>query len=354
MGIFSKSAKIADYNPETGFPQSTQVTGVFSPSTLALALFPDVDTSLFPVDVATALTVPAVQRGIQIFSSIGSRLPLRAQDATGNVLDLPFLNSTAGAITPQKRTAGVIQDLIFHNHALLSVERDADGYVVSFAHVPAYYWTLDSNGNILVNGKQVPAGQYVYVPSLMPLGFLNVARDSIRQYRNIVQTINNRTAAPEPVVMVRETKALEVTQDEVDDALASLTESLQSKRGGIVYVPDGLEITGFGATDSANALMLEARNALRVDVANHLGVSAALLDGSGGGDANVYQNAVDERNELLELSLKTWTEPLADRLSQDDCTPPGVKVSVDYSSFRTHVSGQGNTAAPITQGTPNA
>lgn len=349
LGIFSKQRAIAGYSPATGFAQTTDITGLFSPSTLAQAIFPDVDTSLFPVDAATALTVPAVSRGIQIFSTVGSRLPLTATDVNGNTVDLPWLNTTQGPITPAKRTAGIIQDLIFYNHALISVERDSFGMVINFSHVPANLWTLDSKGNILVNGKPVSAADYVYVPSIMPAGFLDVARDSIRQYRNITQTINNRTAVPEPVVLIKQTEAFEASAEEVDDMHAQLEDSLTSKRGGIVYVPKGIDVTGFGSTDSANALMLEGREALRKDLANFLGITVGLLDGSSG-DSNTYANAVDEKNELLELSLKTWTEPLADRLSQNDCTPEGVKISVDYSYFQSNVSAKGNKATVI----PNA
>jgi hypothetical protein len=344
LGIFS-SKKLADYNPATGFPQTTQVTGVFSPSNLALAVFSDVDSSLFPVDLATALTVPAVQRALQILLSVGSRLPLLATDSNGNRVDLRFLTTTQGAITPAKRQAGIITDLLMYNHALVQVERDAFGFISDFAHVPAYLWSLDGQGNIIVQGKKVPAEQYVYIPSLMPAGFLEVARDSIRQYRNITSTINNRTAAPEPVVLVKEAQVIEATSEEIDDMLEQLTDSLQNKRGGIVYVPYGFEVSGFGATDSANALMIEGREAIRKDLANFLGITVGLLDGTNG-DSNTYNNAVDERNELLELSLKTWLEPIADRLSQDDCTPEDLTISVDYSSFKTNVS-TANTESPV-------
>ncbi|QCO98965.1 phage portal protein [Arthrobacter sp. 24S4-2] len=353
MGLFSKAKQIAEYNPATGFPQSTQVTGLFSPSTLALALFPDTDTSAFPVDAATALTVPAVNRGIQIYSSLGSRLNLLATNTiTGEAVELPWLTHTDGAITPAKRQAGILQDLIFYNEALLSVARDDAGYVADFRHVPHSYWTKDGQGNIVVQGKKVSASDYVFVPSLMPLGFLEVARDSIRQYRNITQTINNRTAIPEPVVLIKETQVIEASQAEIDDMLLQLDDSLTQGRGGKVYVPYGLDVSGFGATDSANALMIEGRESLRKDLANHLGITVGLLDGTNG-DSNTYNNAVDERNELLELSLKTWTEPLADSLSQDSCTPPGIKISVDYSSFNSHVSAKGNTVTPLPEGIPN-
>lgn len=345
MGIFDRQKRIAEYNPATGFPQSTQVSGLFTPSTLAAAIFPDVDSSAFPVDASTALTVPAVQRGLQIFSSVGSRLPLLATDANGNPVDLPWLTTTEGAITPQKRTAGIISDLIFYNEALIEVERDSFGFVSGYVHVPHYLWSLDGQGNILVQGKKVPSDQYVYIPSLMLAGFLETARDSIRQYRNITATINNRTAVPEPVVLTKETHPMESTPEEIDAMREALQESLTTGRGGQVHVPYGLDIVGFGASDSSNALMIEGREALRKDLANHLGITVGLLDGTNG-DSNTYNNAVDERNELLELSLKTWTEPIADRLSQDDCTPPGVKVSVDYSYFKTSVS-TANTESPV-------
>ncbi|WP_024817027.1 phage portal protein [Arthrobacter sp. 31Y] len=343
MGILSNAIDLLGYSTATGFPQTTQVTGVFSPSTLALAVFPDVDTSQFPVDAATALTVPAVSRGIQIVSSVGSRLPL-----TTNGADLPWLNSSVGAITPAKRTSSLIQDLIFYNDSLIQVERDASGFVSGYLHIPHSLWSLDAQGNILVNGKTVPANQYVYIPGLMPMGFLEAARDSVRQYRNIMATVNNRVAVPEPVVLTKETQPSEATPEEIDEMREHLQSALTG-RGGMVHIPYGLDITGFGATDSANSLMLDAREALRKDLANFLGITVGLLDGSTG-DSNTYNNAVDERNELLELTIKSFTEPIADRLSQDDVTPPGVKVSVDYSTFKTNVS-KANTESPVI---PNA
>lgn len=339
MGIFDRLNRVANYNPATGFPQSNQLSGLFSPSTLALAIFPDADTSQFPVDAATALTAPAVYRGIQILSSVGSRLPLLATNT-----ELEWLNTSEGAITPAKRQASIIQDLIFFNESLIQVERDSFGYVSAYAHIPRPFWNLDAEGNILVSGKKVPSQQYVYIPGLMPMGFLEAARDSVRQYRNIMATVNNRVSVPEPVILTKETQVLEATSEEIDEMREHLQAAVTS-RGGMVHVPYGLEIEGFGGSDSANSLMIEAREALRKDLANFLGITVGLLDGSSG-DSNTYNNAVDERNELLELSVKTFTEAIADRLSQNDVTPPGVKITVDYSSFKTNVS-KGNTESAV-------
>lgn len=340
MGLFdwvkrTVDLAAADYNGATGYPVPSITSGLFTPSTLAKAVFPDLDQSLLPVSEAEALSCPAVARGIQILCSVASRLPL---NASGRV---PWLAETSGAITPAKRTASLVQDLVFHGAAVLAVDRDGAGSVTAAEHLPRHLWSVDAEGYILVNGEKVRQDTLVYIPSLMPLGFLDYGKDAVRQYRNIAATINNRSAAPEPVVIVEETEEVGATETEVDEAIDSLTTALQSRRGGIVYQPKGLNFRGFGATDSANAMMLQAREALRKDLANFLGITVGLLDGTNG-DSNTYNNAVDERNELLELSLKTWTEPIADRLSQDDVTPTGVKVSFDYSTFKTDVS-RGNT-----------
>lgn len=346
MGIFDKQKRIADYSPMTGF-QTTNVSGLFSASTLATAIFADFDASQFPVDAATAITVPAVNRGLQIITSVGSRLPLVATNEAGDEVKLPWLNHTEGVITPQKRASSIIQDLIFYNHSLVTVTRDGDGFISGFQHLPIAYWSIDMKGNILVEGKKVSEDEVVYISGLGLFGFLEAARDSIRQYRNITQTINLRTSSPEPVTIISQNTEVPATDEELDEAVETMTKVLQNRAGGLVIEPHGITYRGFGGADSANAMMLEARNAIRVDVSNHLGISAALLDGNGGGNSDVYQNAVDERNELEELTLKTWTEPLADRLSQDDCTPPGIKISVDYSSFRSQVSGKANTESPV-------
>lgn len=117
----------------------------------------------------------------------------------------------------------------------------------------------------------------------------------------------------------------------MDDLAASLT----NKRGGMVYVPHGIDISGFGASDNANSMMVAARNAVRLDLANHLNINASLLEGAADGTSDTYTNTLLVQNELLELSIKGFTDPIADRLSSNDITPEGTKFYFDYSTFDT-------------------
>jgi phage portal protein BeeE len=94
-------------------------------------------------------------------------------------------------------------------------------------------------------------------------------------------------------------------------------------------------------------MLIQARMAVRTDIANFLGINSAMLDGSTGSN-DVYSNALQSKSELLELSIKTFTEPIASRLSQNDVTAPGTKVIFDYSSYEVIEDARGNigTATP--------
>lgn len=292
------------------------------------------------------MTVPAVARAVEIYTGLASRLPL-----TG----VEWLEVSTPPVTPQLRKARIVQDLFFHNMSLVTVLRDEDGYVSDYAHLPMSLWSIDSEGFILVNGEKVDQDSVVFIPGLLPMGFLEFARDSIRQYRGITQTINNRSVVGQPYTIIKETQAnLPQTPEEIDESIDGIIATIQNRAGGIIYQPYGIEIEAFGATDEANANLIQAREAIRKDVANFSGIASALLDGSSGDTTMTYQNALDQQNELAELSLKTFTEPLADRLSMDDVTPPGVKVTYDYSMFNVPTAKGNGPADTPALGGPNA
>ena len=327
--------------PNLAYANTNQVSGLFTPSTLAMAVFPDVDTSYFPVSVEEAMSVPAVFRGVQLYSSTGSRLPLVGPE---------WLARSEGAITPALRLATTIQDLILIGACVWQVKRTA-GVITDAFRVHPSRWNTTTDGHIAIDGYVMPDTQVLYFSSLMPTGFLTAGRDSVRHYTSISKTINNRSAVPEPVVLVTETSDTQALPEEIDDLKEGLTRSLTEDRGGLVYVPYGLEVTSFGGSDSANSMMIEARQAVRTDLANFLGISAAMLDGNISGASDIYINALQSKNEFAEFGLKTWTEPIVDRLSQPDACDSTIKF--DYSEFDSLQDAAGNTGSPRPSNTLN-
>ena len=220
--------------------------------------------------------------------------------------------------------------------SLWAVERDDSGTITYAEHIQRGRWNLDAVGRVIIDDKPYKQDNLIWFGGLLPGGgFLENGRHSVRQYTSIAQTINNRAAVAEPVTLVRETQDSGADPQEVSDAMDTLADSLNSKRGGMVYVPHGIEISGYGASDNANQMMIAARNAVRLDLANHLNINASLLEGAADGSSDSYTNTLMVQNELLELSIKGFTQPIADRLSADDVTPNGVRVEFDYSTFDT-------------------
>lgn len=328
--------------PESAAPLSLPA-GVLSPSIpLASVIFPDLDVSNYPVTVGESMQVPAVARAIALYTTLSSRFKLATSDDSA-----PWLTTSTGPITPQMRIAYTVADLIFHNQSLWQVERDSFGTITEAQHVARGRWSTDTNGLVVIDDKPVKQSNLIWIGGLLPGGgFLENGRSSVRQYTTIAQTINNRAAVAEPVTLVKETADSGSDPAEVTAAMDDLANSLNSKRGGMVYVPHGIEISGYGASDNANAMMIAARNAVRLDLANHLNINASLLEGSADGSSDSYTNTLMTQNELLELSIKGFTQPIADRLSADDVTPNGVRVEFDYSTFDTAPNDKGTVPTP--------
>lgn len=336
MGIFSKNSKL--FAAASAAPSSASAAplslpaGILSPSLpLESVIFPDMDWSNYPVTPQEALAVPAVKRAVSLYSTISSRFVL---DSTDN--STPWLTTSTGPVTPQVRIAWTIVDLIFYNRSLWAVDRDAEGTITAAEHIARARWNTDNQGLVQIDGKPFNQSNLIYFVGLLPgNGFLEDGRHSVRQYSSIAQTINNRAAVAEPVTLVKETIDSGAEPEEVTQAMDDLADSLNSKRGGMVYVPYGIEITGFGASDNANAMMVSARNAVRLDLANHLSINASLLEGAADGSSDTYTNTLLVQNELLELSIKGFACAISDRLSADDVTPNGTKVVFEFSSFDT-------------------
>lgn len=336
MGIFDRKSKLYSFATDTAYSTEPLIQSPWSSSTLQALLFPNVSNTVSPVSVDEAMAIPAVSAAIGIYSGVCSRFPLTA---TNNAA---WLTHTQGAVTPQLRTASLVQDLIFFNGAVLFVTRDSEGYVNDAVRVHPNRWSIGTDGTVLIDGKPFDQHSIIFIPGLKPQGFLESARTSVRHAAALERTILNRSVNPSPITVIAETQVSEATPEEIDSLLEDYRVARQSENGGLVFQPYGLEVKDYGQSDSASQMLIAARMAVRTDLANHLNISSAMVDGTTG-NSDIYSNALQSKSELLELSLKLFTEPIANRLSQPDVVPEGVTVSFDYSSFEVTADAKGNT-----------
>lgn len=339
MGLFTRTPTI----PESTSDYLNNLSGIYSEgftsATISSVIFPDVISSVIPLSYERAMTIPAVSKAVNLVSGIVSRLEYK----DGAPL---FLTKTGGFTTPQMRLARTVIDLMMYGHSLWYLERNDQGAIQYAYHVHKSRWQL-VNEKIKIDNKVLDETEFVYFESLTGLGLLTTADSSIRQYIAISDTILNRSVTPSPAFIVEQTDNTQADEADVQDLVNNFTEVLRARKGGVVFQPQGLNIRELAPSDSANEMMISARNALRSDLAAFFGLPAGALDASVmAGGSGTYTNTLQERSELLEFSLKNWSEPIANRLNQPDISPNN-KVEFDYSNWDSLNSAAGNIGAPL-------
>lgn len=314
------------------------------------------------VSVGQALAVPPVARAVALYSTVVATFPLVA--TTGSTP--AWCEKTLGAVTPGHRWAAVVQDLLFTGASVLwKDDIDADRRPVNgLSRIPRDRWSLDPDGYVQIDGQRQDSNHLVYVPSLLPQGFLDYGKSSVNHYHQLQNGIMNRASNPVPLLDLHINDSTFQPEEgytdesgvkiegEMEEIARKWGDARQSRNGAVAVSPHWLEVKPLG--EGKMDMLVEARNAVRLDVANFLNINAAMLDGNNG-TSDTYSNTLQNANEFLTLSLRMFLEPIEQRLSQDDVTAPGVTVRFDTSKFD-FADGKGNTGtavAPAENGNPN-
>lgn len=326
VGIFSKVLDLFKYSDTAGFPESYTTASVFKTGGY---LSPVIAKDLgftgagLPATIAEALGVPPIHRAIALYSTCIAQVKI--PDAAPS-----WVRTGVGSITPEARLVSIVLDLIFYRDSVVMLDRQGDE-IVSGVRLPYDLWHLDPVGNIMIPalyGGEIPdQSMFIYLSSYMPLGLLEAASETIEHYHDLKNTIRSRGKNPIPLVELSVTAEFDGSEGELIKARDDWTEARQDPNGAVAFTPPGVELKTPGA-DSANdggAMLIQARNAVRLDAANFCNLPAALLEGANGA-SGTYENTLQTKDELVSLSCAQWLTPVASRLSQPDAgsTAPWV------------------------------
>lgn len=317
-------------------------------ATVAPALMPPGAT--VPMTVTRALQVPPVTRAVALYSATIAGGELRS--STGGS---EWLQKTTGVVTPGKRLSDLFQDLFFHGEACLMVKRDDAGRITDGLRLPREVWRVGAGGYVELHIEAVagqPAvwtpvadqAQFIYIPSLLPIGFLAYAEPTLSHYFDILSTIQSRGANPIPLVELHVEDEWEGEAEELEAVVDAWAAARQSRNGAVAVTPRGIKLIVHSA-DDVGAMLIEARNAVRLDIANYANQNASLLDGNSGASDN-YSNTLQDANEFLRLSLGLYTLPIAMRLSQDDVAGAGELITFELPGLEDFTATKGNAVAP--------
>jgi hypothetical protein len=292
-----------------------------------------------PITREVAIGIPAVARARHLLVGAIAQLPLRAVDANNALLpEQPsWLSRTDDGISPWHRMAWSIDDVFFGGWSLWVGDYGARDVLLNATRIPPADWSFDADGTVLI-GNEPPADPETLI--LIPgpgEGLLIQAHATIRAAIDQEVYWQHRARTPIPVTELHQTIDDQITPEEVREMLAAYAAARRDPDGALTWTPFNVELRvhGEGSTD----LLIEARNAVAVDIASHTGLPAAALNASLSTATLTYSTQETAQGEVSSAA-RLYSQPIEGRLSQDDVVPRGTRVAFDY----------GNTFAPAPYG----
>jgi len=300
------------------------------------------------VDRAQAMRVPAVVKSRAIITGTLAKQPLRVYDGETPIEYQPmWAQGTDTELPLWHRMAWTIDDLLFYGWSVWARE-DLDGQLRAAMRVPYDRWRFDEAGHVEVQVDEAwfPAGASDIVIFAGPQeGILDIASDTIRAALAIERTIKDRSRTPFAQIEIKNTDGTQLDPEEIEELLEDYLASRREIDGATLgYTPAGYDILYHG--EAQTDMLIEARNALRLDIAAFVNLPGQILDASLSTASLTYSTREGTRNELLDYSLSYWADPIASRLSQDDIVAPGLRSRFDLTEFVALVN---TPNAPITE-----
>lgn len=306
--------------------------GVLSPwqtSQLQSVVWADI-TGATPLVVtrAEAMSVPAFAKARHVLVGQLAGLPLRAlrgPDVLPDAEQPTWLYSTSGNVSPWHRMAWTVDDLWHFGWSLWWTTRGAEDRILTADRVPWDEWEFTSDGYILVGGRAAQAGEVILFPGPTE-GVCASSPRTIRAARDTEDAWQGRVRSPIPVTELHQLTDDGLTEDEAQAFVDTYVEARRDVNGAVTFTPSNIELRVHGEANPS--MLVEARNAIRVDVANLANLPAAALDGSVAEASLTYTNQEGRMSDLAE-GVRFWGEPITARLSQDDVVPRGQRVRFD-------------------------
>lgn len=302
----------------------------------------------------TAMTVAPIGRGRNLIVGNLAGLPFEQ----GEYIDGEFvpdatqpawLTQSETVQSPWLRFALSLDDLIFTGWCLWAVERDGSGAITDAVRVQRERWAFDTSSptGVKVDNKDVEDSRSVILFAGPHEGLLVVAADTIRGWRHMESSWVGRVRNPIPLIVLHEKEANGVGEAEAQAIVKAYAEARTSPTGAVSWLPAGIDLEVHGDVEAD--LFEKGRNAVRLDVANHLNLPASALDGSAATASLTYVTKEGDRTQLID-DLEFWIDPFDARLSQPDVTAPGKVIRLR----RATMSAVPNDPYGSDRGTPEA
>jgi HK97 family phage portal protein len=278
-----------------------------------------------------AMQVPAFNRGVRLISGTVAQLPLQEWDTyngarrRNNFLAQPD-PSHPYWVTMQR----TVRDLVLYGsaHWQITSVSVTDGYPNAIRHLE-HDKVSPIPGNdrsVYVDGVEKPVsnpgGNALGAVEGMVIRFDGYNDGALITGVDVLTTAlaqeaaaRNYSEAPAPTQILKNTSNYELDDTEITELIAVYQSARQNS--AVAYLNSGVDLTTFGY--SAHELQLvEARNQSAIQIARLLNLDPFWVGAGVPGSALTYQNRVDMRQDLVDLTLSDYINPIEQRLSMPD------------------------------------
>jgi hypothetical protein len=287
------------------------------------------------------MSLPGVYRARGILLSLLADKPLQAWrgDVLLDVKDTPsFLYQTPGQLGPWQRMVRTIDDLIFYPYSLWICVRGAEvdkrKPILSAVHCPYESWKINEVG--LIELKNSDGGwdvadedEVILIPGPSE-GLIAYATRTMLGARALDKTWVSRANTPAPLTELHIEDDTQLDDEEMLAVRDSWVVARRQPEGSVAMTPSNITVKDHGQADAA--LLVEGRNAARLDTAAFFNLPGSVLDASTATASLTYVTQEGNRSSLDDMSLPYWYRGIESRLSQDDIVAHGQSVRFDFTS----------------------
>lgn len=276
-----------------------------------------------------ALRVPVISAARNGIVASITGLPLRQNDAEGQVVPRPFLRNPDPQRTRSAFLTAIIDDLFFDGFSYLRVTGRAGAEVTSVQHLDYNSVTFDESKNVWrVNGVEVPLRDVIQVEGVHPGILKGAGRSVITDATLLNEAASALSAAPMPHGYFQAAEGEDPDQDDVAAFLRDWESA--RRRGAYAWVPSWLkfqvpqrDLHGMQLDGAKEQIAREGARATSV-----LPESVAVNTTS-----RTYANIESQRQDTITITLGQYTRPIEERLSMQDVTRAGHEVRFDFAGF---------------------
>lgn len=301
--------------------------------------------------VLWAMQVPAYKRGVTLISGTVAQLPLYSPTNTEPAAG--FLTQPEAGRVCWVTVQRTVRDMVNYGQAFWQIKATRAGVVTVVKQIDADTITLHDDGTLTG-----PQGQTWTVsdPEKAPIVGRVIVIDGFRDGAleagvDVLTTAYAQEAAarlyadaPRPAQVLRNVSNYELDKTEVAALLADYIAARQAS--SVAYINAGVELDTLG-WDAQQTALVAQRNESAIQIARLLNLDPMWLGAAVQGTSLTYQNRVDARQDLVDLTLADYIVPLEQRLTMRDVC--GTPVRFDTSEFlRANLTERSRIAVELT------